>query len=364
MASQTPIRVILSVSIILLLTGLLAACQTAAPPAPTATPTLPPTQAPALTATPPALTSTPTPIETEETLLLQKIARIPKTASVVCQISWGGDNDTVWVRVDDFYSVNLTSGIYQLVTPDAIPTPPVDPGIEQQIQELSPFTLYAVCPAGDCLLYGLEVFTHPTPTPDPQGLTLEGYEFITDVYLMTQDSPPINLGRIQAALYDMVWLPNGQKAFFNSFYDLPGEKKLWMVDKATHSISVITDEPAYIINTSPDSLWILYSSSEGIMIYQVESQEAINIPIQFGYIYGVINWSPDGKKLYFINCPDEDLKQCFLASYDVDQGVIENLTPMPPDTGHGCMTISPQGDRLVYMDDKTGDLYMFELAAP
>ena len=39
MALQTPMRVILSIGIILLLTGLLSACQTATAPAPTATPT-------------------------------------------------------------------------------------------------------------------------------------------------------------------------------------------------------------------------------------------------------------------------------------------------------------------------------------
>ncbi len=39
MASQTPGRIVLSIGITLLLTGLLAACQTSAPPAPTATPT-------------------------------------------------------------------------------------------------------------------------------------------------------------------------------------------------------------------------------------------------------------------------------------------------------------------------------------
>jgi len=39
MTSQTPGRIILSITIIFLLTGLLSACQTATPPAPTATPT-------------------------------------------------------------------------------------------------------------------------------------------------------------------------------------------------------------------------------------------------------------------------------------------------------------------------------------
>jgi len=362
MASQTPIRVILSVSIILLLTGLLAACQTAAPPAPTATPTLPPTHAPATTATPPAPTSTP--IETEETSLLQKIARIPNPMNALCQIGWGSDDDTVWVRVDDLYLVNLTSGAYQLETSIVTPTPPVDPGIEQQIQELPPFTRYAVCPAGDCLLYGLRVFTRPTPTPDPRGLTLEGREYVTDVYLVTKDSPPINLGRIPAILQDIIWLPNGKKAVINPVFELPGEKKLWIVDRTTHSISPFAAEQGIYFNTSLDSLWVLYQITDGVYIYQVELQETIKIPAQFPYIYNIATWSPDGGKIYFANCTDRNRAKCFLVSYDVKQGVLEVLIDLPLDTQPGCMTISPQSDRLVYMDDKTGDLYMFELAAP
>ncbi len=115
---------------------------------------------------------------------------------------------------------------------------------------------------------------------------------------------------------------------------------------------------------SPDSLWLLFVNPDGVFIYQIETHETMKIPTRHPHFNSNVNWSPDGQKIYFIDCTDEAEEQCFLVLYDVNRGILETLTRVPPEITTSCMTLSPQGDRLVYYDRQTGDVYLIKIPNP
>ena len=326
---------------------------------------------PTLTSQPRLGTSTPTAqndyYTATEAACESKLFQITDGSQAVRELWWAEDNtrlyfwlgensEEIWEYRVDQGEVALASGISR----------PDDTEIPGSLAALIPNDAIGVTisPQGDKVIYGVNVYTRPTPTPQSIGETLEGYEFILDIFVVSQDyTEPRFIGRIDGGLDHFTWFPDETHVMVSLSHVLPGIIKLWLADIETASIEPFYEGMAVLVSISPDNKWVAYyeNTKKEFIARYVPSGKEYALPIRPRGLN--LWWLPNGDNFLF----DHQLFGRFdpdssIYLYDMETGSMYPVTNIViRESGWSLSRLSPNHTMFAYVDADTYGLHLITL---
>mgnify|MGYP000963590380 CR=1 FL=1 len=211
-------------------------------------------------------------------------------------------------------------------------------------------------PTGEYGIYVQKVFTHATPTPSLEGLSLAGYEFSLDVFVIKQGQLEGNkIGQVEGSIEGIFWTSDGKKAILAMDNQLPGRVKAWLVKIDEGLLIPLVEGLAFFVAFSPNGEAALYYNEDGLLIQDLQTNVKRVISVGRLGAGALMGWMETGSFVWFVNCESK----CQLMQYDVEGYAARVLADV--ELCKGWAVPSPNGSRVACVDKDNGALYMLEL---
>lgn len=187
---------------------------------------------------------------------------------------WSQDSEILYYTLDIDYSkwfaYNLESGEHSAAERITLPVSIVIPEkLSQRIpvdvldQRTSSYAT-GVSPDGTQAIYSVQVYTQPIPTVTMGEISNAAYEYLSDMYLISVDSPEIiYLGNVKGVVDEFTWFPHEGEILVKLVVSKTHEYfLLWLLDTETKEVTPLTliDSGlpyAGLTGISPDGNWVL-----------------------------------------------------------------------------------------------------------
>ena len=222
-----------------------------------------------------------------------------------------------------------------------------------------------VSPQGNKVVYATKVYTRPTPTPQSIGLTHEGYEFILDIFIASQEkAEPQYIGRIDGGLDYFTWSPDGMYIMVSLSHELPGTVKLWLIDTNTNSIEPFFEGLAELVSISPNNAWVIYYFQGEYIARHLASENELVLPIRLRG-FSELWWLPDGDRFLFDHKLEDGLQlESSIYLYDIKSRLMLPVTDIIIRQRWVLSALSPNQTILAYVDADTQGLNVLNLCVP
>ena len=258
---------------------------------------------------------------------------------------WSEDGESFYFR-----SGNNTWQ-YSIISQELTPIPssevvvtPTPSDIEQRFETILAETptirpgYFSLSPSRKKLIYWSDpnILKTPTMTPDPDPITIDGYDAATfderEIFLLQEGVfKPIYIGKIKGAIQEGYWLP-GEDRVILKMLDFSLYYFLWVVDIPSRSlIPLISTEDVSgarkfsLLDISPDGNWIIYQANH-VSIMNINARE-IRPLYAIPHIYRAF-WLPDGKRILAQDIDSQDTFSLLLYELDT-QNIIRIAFGLP-----------------------------------
>ena len=205
-------------------------------------------------------------------------------------------------------------------------------------------------------IYVQKVFTHVTPTPSVEGLSLAGYEFLLDVFVIKQGQLEGNkIGQVEGSIEGIFWTSDGERAILAMDNQLPGRVKAWLVDVDEGLLTPLVEGQAFFVAFSPSGEKALYYNEDGLIVQDLQTTSKQVISSGRLGAGALMGWMEAGSFVWFVSCQSK----CQLMQCDVEGYTIRVLADV--ELCKGWAVPSPSGNRVACVDKENGALYVLEL---
>lgn len=182
-------------------------------------------------------------------------------------------------------------------------------------------------------------------------------------------SPKEVLPADQGVELDPVWSPDGKKLAFGGVSDGGSSITIYLVDLATHLVSIIPgSEKLFSPRWSPDGEYLaaLTQDSTKLMLFNFKTQKW-SVWVSEPWIIGFPNWSQDGKYVYYDTTRSDHPTFRRIKVGQTHSELLVDLKGLlqyekPPAVKWS--NVAPDGSALFVRDLSTDEIYALDLELP
>ncbi len=315
------------------------------------------------TAQRPAGTSTPIATLTGEHCVPKLI---PVTDDTVSRVQWSADESALYYNLQDapdaWWAFDPASNTTNPLSAKPILNESMPDAIDRVIPEIVDRELVSVSPDGKNAVYGIKVYSSPTPIPDTAGESGGPSEFQYELFLVKPGATsPVSLGQFAGLLEGFTWFADSSAFLVHNSARIPVSAYTWLADVSWQTLVPLLvatpDIPEKrFVDLAEDGTVVLYEGQQALHLYNPGAgtdQEILSLPD--GRFYA---WFLDNTHILVIDDREESLR---FTAYIYDSAAGE-LTRVSEDTfAADELKLSPNRRYVGIVDMQSGGLQVLPL---
>jgi len=293
---------------------------------------------------------------------------LPITDDAVSWVQWSEDESALYYNLQDapnsWWVFDPASNTTNPLSAKPILNESIPAAIDRVIPETVNRELVAVSPDGKNAVYGIKVYSSPTPTPDTAGESSGPSEFQYELFLVKPGADsPISLGQFAGLLDGFTWFADSSAFLVHNSAREPGRAYTWWASVSMQTVTpllkVTPDASEKIfVDISADGVTLLYRDQQALHLYNLHTntdREILSLPNARFYA-----WFLDDAHILLV---DDMEKSLHFVAYSYDTTTNE-LNRISEDIFRADeISLSPNKQYLTIVGTQTRELQILPICA-
>jgi len=293
---------------------------------------------------------------------------LPVTDDTVSWVQWSADESALYYNLQDapdaWWAFDPASNTTNPLSAKPILKESIPDAIDRVIPETVDRELVSVSPDGKNAVYGIKVYSSPTPIPDTAGESGGPSEFQYELFLVKPGATsPVSLGQFAGLLDGFTWLADSSAFLVHNSAREPGRAYTWWASVSTQTVTpllkVAPDASEKIfVDISADGVALLYRDQQALHLYNLNTntdREILSLPNARFYA-----WFLDDAHILLVDDMEESLH---FVAYGYDTTTNE-LNRMSEDIFRADeISLSPNKQYLTIVGMQTRELQILPICA-